>query len=520
MPRLLLEDAEDIILTDDSSVQFQLFYKSFLEMDAKEEAKLASMDQDPPNQNILETHKKLADIKEEISGIDEDLYDYNYNDDDYDMVDDEIGIEKAYDMEQEHKVPNLGSNKDTLVSYEGSMDSNKQLPTDEEQLPIGEEHSTTKEQSKAEVDQSTMVEDSLTVEEKLKADAERLLADAEKLIADDKIFEEATPLKIEINSSEIGRKEKVKKVKKETNEKVNKVKKEKIEKVKKNSEEMVKNTYKKSTNKKETKIETCAVCDQIISNEGNKGKRAMVTKEKLSCAFCNITVLDLNDNEMHYAENHLDQTFAEPVKNIVTTERVSYCLPCYEKAGLDRKKCPIEGCYKYFKPPNNHSSRINEHIEFVHKSNADTKDGGLICDECGDSFPNKFVLKRHLHLQHSGKQCKFCDYKSPHHHQLKEHERKHTGERPEICSFCGKGFSARGTLEAHRRIHTGEKPFKCKFCDLTFAQRNGVNSHAKIHHKDKLGTEKLYEYQRPIKQEFNEFKNELKEEFVALFVNA
>ena len=220
------------------------------------------------------------------------------------------------------------------------------------------------------------------------------------------------------------------------------------------------------------------------------------------CWVCKVTVLDLNDNEMHYAENHMDETFLEPLKSF-NQKLLSFCHQCYEKSGFEATKCPIEGCDKYFRGPQNCASKINEHILFVHKNKDDITDEGLICDECGDTFKNQLFLKRHQRLQHGGKKCRFCEYKSPHYHQLKEHERKHTGEKPEICSFCGKGFSAIGTLVAHKRTHTGEKPFKCKFCESTFAQRNSVNSHARIYHKDMLGSEKLYEYQRPIKQEVN-----------------
>merc|ERR1719244_1346250 len=104
----------------------------------------------------------------------------------------------------------------------------------------------------------------------------------------------------------------------------------------------------------------------------------------------------------------------------------------------------------------------------------------------------KVIVKTENH----GGICSFCAYKTTHSGQLREHQRKHTGERPEICSFCSKGFSQKKTLEAHERLHTGEKPYKCKFCDVCFSQRNGVNSHVKSQHKDELvcGSEKVYEY--------------------------
>lgn len=79
--------------------------------------------------------------------------------------------------------------------------------------------------------------------------------------------------------------------------------------------------------------------------------------------------------------------------------------------------------------------------------------------------------------------CGYCDYSTILPFSLKEHERTHTGDKPEICIFCQKGFTHRKTLENHKRTHTGFKPFKCKFCDLTFSQRNSVNCHVKSNHK-------------------------------------
>jgi len=450
LPMFLIDETEEIILTDDSSRQFQHFYKSVLELGTKEEARKSSLD--PIFENNLENLNnfgtkriKLAEIKEELSGLEEDLFDFN-DDYDYDTVDEEVEIERVYDGKKEERLT-----QEILESIEENWTSNKE-ENNEERMLTEEETLSLKKKRKDKVKK-------VKKEEKAKAKKERKM----RVLKDKK--------KVKRKNKEIKEKSQIK----ETETK------------KGNSESLL------------NKVETCTVCEKtLIIDKKFDGKRKWFVKESLSCPFCKIAVLDLNDNEMHYAENHLDETFTEPLQT-VNHKLLSYCHPCYEKSGFAKTKCPIEGCDKYFKAPQNSPSRINEHVLFVHK--VDVVDEGLICDECGNTFKNQLFLKRHQRLQHGGKKCRFCEYKSPHYHQLKEHERKHTGEKPEICSFCGKGFSARGTLEAHKRTHTGEKPFKCKFCVLTFAQRTSVNSHAKIQHKDLCGTEKLYEYQIPMKQE-------------------
>ena len=117
-----------------------------------------------------------------------------------------------------------------------------------------------------------------------------------------------------------------------------------------------------------------------------------------------------------------------------------------------------------------------------------TDDKQILCNECGEYFGNDAKLKHHQRNIHKPKmrhlKCRFCDYDTHAKQQLVEHERSHTGEKPEICQWCGNSFATKKTRIAHERLHTGEKPFKCKFCDSCFVQRTGLNVHVQTHQKE------------------------------------
>jgi len=132
---------------------------------------------------------------------------------------------------------------------------------------------------------------------------------------------------------------------------------------------------------------------------------------------------------------------------------------------------------------------LKSHMEVVHGVGR-KPDEEILCTECGEVFTSKYKLQVHKVCVHKVKVkkflCKFCDFKTHAKNVITEHERTHTGEKPEICAWCGKGFSQKKTLKNHERLHTGEKPYKCKFCENRFAQRTSLNVHLQSHHKDRV----------------------------------
>ena len=51
---------------------------------------------------------------------------------------------------------------------------------------------------------------------------------------------------------------------------------------------------------------------------------------------------------------------------------------------------------------------------------------------------------------------------------LKQHQYKHSGEKPYSCLYCEKQFAHSAHLKDHEQTHTKEKPYACDQCEKQF----------------------------------------------------
>ncbi|XP_064463881.1 zinc finger protein 709-like [Ornithodoros turicata] len=97
----------------------------------------------------------------------------------------------------------------------------------------------------------------------------------------------------------------------------------------------------------------------------------------------------------------------------------------------------------------------------TYPSRYDSDDRGVVSSKhalCDTAFSCEESLEKHhraKHLHKGGKhQCRFCDYCSNHLSHVKEHERRHTGEKPYVCRVCAKSYRRNDNLKKHlRTVH-------------------------------------------------------------------
>ena len=161
-------------------------------------------------------------------------------------------------------------------------------------------------------------------------------------------------------------------------------------------------------------------------------------------------------------------------------------MKSHVKGSHQGKSCKV--CSKVFPS----SVFLNSHIKAQHPEKV--KGSKLkLCSECGENVSTS-AMTSHMLYKHkmdiSTKEfkyfCSSCDYKCRGKNQLNEHNRLHTGEKPEVCSYCGKAFRSKRTRDNHERLHTNERPYSCDQCGERFVQRTSLTSHLKSRHKDKL----------------------------------
>jgi hypothetical protein len=104
------------------------------------------------------------------------------------------------------------------------------------------------------------------------------------------------------------------------------------------------------------------------------------------------------------------------------------------------------------------------------------------CELCGDQFQGRLKMMVHKRRSHTNAGPKQCPHCGGTYSQIWKHMREmHTEEKDKKyhCEYCQRGFMERHKMEAHiRSAHTGEKPFACRYmCGQACAEAGNRKKH-------------------------------------------
>ncbi|XP_023721839.1 zinc finger protein 2 isoform X2 [Cryptotermes secundus] len=299
----------------------------------------------------------------------------------------------------------------------------------------------------------------------------------------------------------------------------------------------------KSSNHKQIKSLTCAVCNKTCPN-----RNAMWRHEKIHtddrnvlCYLCGKVLSNPQSMRVHLRTHSNDRPCSCPTcgksfkdntsvsKHMLmhSTSKNFACDICgrafYSKAlvkqhklshsGVKPHKC--ETCGTAY----NRLGNLNQHRKKHAANPHPMEDLSHECVVCGKRMRSELTLKYHL-AKHTGEKkpfdCEACGKRFVAVDPYRVHMRMHTGERPYQCTTCGKTFRSAFTLKqhaalhrdeypyacpfcerkfkrlqsliVHKRTHTGEKPHRCPLCGRGFAQKGDMLKHTKTHNRDRPAT--------------------------------
>ena len=88
----------------------------------------------------------------------------------------------------------------------------------------------------------------------------------------------------------------------------------------------------------------------------------------------------------------------------------------------------------------------------------------------------------HSHWQKAIYICDQCEYSGTQACSLKAHLLRHNDEKPHSCEECGQSFKEKRVLKQHMvSAHKEEVPFKCRQCEYVCTRNDNLKRHERTH---------------------------------------
>ncbi|XP_037797582.1 zinc finger and SCAN domain-containing protein 2-like isoform X3 [Penaeus monodon] len=128
------------------------------------------------------------------------------------------------------------------------------------------------------------------------------------------------------------------------------------------------------------------------------------------------------------------------------------------------------------------ATSLKTHREMEHREHLDCNE---VCGICGEKYPSKIALKRHMMVHNRDHQCSYCGKKLSSKAALDVHVNMvHTKEHSFVCPHCNREFYAKHLLQMHvKRVHSDRSDFqyRCKLCGKVYLQEWELTLHHKTH---------------------------------------
>ncbi|XP_070530317.1 zinc finger protein 236 isoform X2 [Cardiocondyla obscurior] len=105
------------------------------------------------------------------------------------------------------------------------------------------------------------------------------------------------------------------------------------------------------------------------------------------------------------------------------------------------------------------------------------------CCVCHAAFRKVSHLKQHFR-RHTGERpfkCPKCDRRFTSNSVLKSHLHTHDDARPYSCAICDTKFSTQSSMKRHLVTHSNKRPYMCPYCNKTFKTKVNCRKHIKRH---------------------------------------